>query len=201
MSIVCLYHILEKMVAVNTFETVEVRCSEGTNIRATILIEAIPPTTEVGTSQPSPQNTTDSIAANATALQAVTPDFDFLAPPLDKPIQITAAVVTLMYTLTKMGVQEKTADVPRSYFDPGPRWDASIIFPSEGPIRTRPPYMEYRWAIETIGQVMGFFQQRRRFANMYGRVIVDGVVLDEFLFQNGKPWDAEAPGNAGVATS
>ena len=201
MARVCLYHILEKMISLSTFKKVEVRCYENDDIKARIAIDASPAATEAGTSQLSPGNTTNSIAADDTTLKAVTPYFGFLTPPLDKPIPTPVAVVTLMYALTWMGAEDKTAVVPRSYIDPGPRWDASIIFPSEGPVRTRPPYMEWRWAIETIGKVIGFFLQRRRFANMYGLIRVDGVQLDEFLFTKGKPWNAEAPaGNAGVAT-
>ncbi|KAL8872990.1 MAG: hypothetical protein Q9174_001477 [Haloplaca sp. 1 TL-2023] len=204
MAAVCLYHILEKMVFLNIFEKAEVLCYEGNVIKATIVIDAFqrfPAATEADTSQLGSINTTNTITADDTTLKAVMPEFFFLTPPRDTPIPARVAIVTLMYTLTKMAVQDKTAIVPRCYFDPGPTWDASIIFPAEGPTRTQPPYMEYRWAIQTIGKVIDFFLHQRRFASMGGVVVVDGVELDTFLFQEGKPWNAEAPGNSTVATS
>ncbi len=54
-------------------------------------------------------------------------------------------------------------------------------------IRTRPPFFEYRWAIEAVRQMPGFLLQQRRFAELGIRVIVDGVRVGTALLEKGEP--------------
>ncbi|KAL8671473.1 MAG: hypothetical protein Q9168_004023 [Polycauliona sp. 1 TL-2023] len=139
-----------------------------------------------------PTNNNDNNNNNATTtldnLNAIIdPNFAYL--PDGSNLGLTLIFVTIIDALAKFARHKSDESLGRSYTDPGPQWDASLLITGDGPIRSRPPYMEYRWMILSLRRAPRFMVQRRRFAELVVGVEVDGVVLGTALLQKGKPWD------------
>ena len=74
--------------------------------------------------------------------------------------------------------------------DPGPHWDASIIYPAGAghrPTRWQPPFMKYRYALMSMKPALLFMLQHRRFAELAFVFVVDGVRLGDAVLIKGKP--------------
>ena len=61
-------------------------------------------------------------------------------------------------------------------------------------IRTRPPFFEYRWLIETLRQLPGFLIQQSRFAETSIGIVVDGVHVGNGVLE--KPGVRRSSGEA-----
>ena len=53
--------------------------------------------------------------------------------------------------------------------------------------RTRPPFFEYRWLIESLRQLPAFLLQQGRFAEISMGIVVDGVHVGNGLLEKAVP--------------
>ncbi|KAF6222301.1 hypothetical protein HO133_001387 [Letharia lupina] len=124
---------------------------------------------------------------NDTLLEAVTPRFYFRPDSQSLPTpNVFGTVITVLLAFAYV----PNTDPLEAYtvVRTGAEWDVSMLFESTL-IRTRPPYFEYRWAIETVRQMPGFLLQQGRFAELIIGVIVDGVHVGNALLVKGEPND------------
>lgn len=131
---------------------------------------------------------------NDTLLAAVTPAFSFRADSQTLPIP-NVFVITIA-VLTAFAYYPKTDPVSTwSVVGTGPEWNTSMLFEPYS-IRARPPFFEYRWAIETVRQMPGFLLQQGRFAELSIGIIIDGVHVGNALLAKGEPghFEGEAAG-------
>ena len=143
---------------------------------------ALAPTAESsgGSVNPSSPITT----TNDTILAAVTPSFYFRAD--SQTLSIPCVFVTTMAVLTAFAYKPNTDPVETwAIVRTEPEWDTSMLF-EPYLIRARPPFFEYRWAIETVRQMPGFLLQQGRFAELSIGVIVDGVHVGNALLEKGE---------------
>lgn len=133
---------------------------------------------------------------NDTLLAAVTPGFYFHEN--SQTLSIPSVFFTTITVLTAFAYYPNTDPVETwAIVRTGPEWDTSMLFEPYS-IRTRPPFFEYRWAIEAVRQMPGFLLQQRRFAELGIRVIVDGVRVGTALLEKGEPENLGAKAGGAV---
>ena len=122
---------------------------------------------------------------NATLLEAVTPVFFFSSD--SQTLTIPGVFVTLIFALKGFAFRPNT-DTVQTYtvIHPAEEGDASMVF-EPYQIRTRPPYFEYRWLIETLRQMPAFLLQQGRFAELSIGIFVDGVHVGNGVLEKPKP--------------
>ncbi|KAL8728664.1 MAG: hypothetical protein Q9166_005228 [cf. Caloplaca sp. 2 TL-2023] len=128
----------------------------------------------------------------------------FFYIPSAKDLPAAVVFITIMNAIMGFSRYTKTNIIPRCYTDPGPEWDASIVFPDDGPQppRTPPPYLEYRHGIVALNQAPRYMVQHHRFAELTMIFRVDNMYVGHAMLLKGKPGQAVAPKlGAGVATS
>lgn len=87
------------------------------------------------------------------------------------------------------------------YTDPGPRWDASMVFPDTSrPLRRQPPYLEYRYVIYSMRLALIYMFECGRIAELGITFRIDGVFLGTALLIKGKP-DRETGGTLDKVTT
>ncbi|KAI4232877.1 MAG: hypothetical protein L6R40_007281 [Gallowayella cf. fulva] len=129
-------------------------------------------------------------------LKAVQPQFAYLnrAERLDMRL----AFVTIMHAIMSSSRFSGTDIVSPSFTDPSHEWDASVVFPSDGPERTEPPFFEYRYVIQTLRQAPRYMLRHKWFAQLAMLVHVDGHYLGNALLMKGKPPQPTARSRAPV---
>ncbi|KAL8815155.1 MAG: hypothetical protein Q9223_005682 [Gallowayella weberi] len=132
-------------------------------------------------------NTTESNVAVSDTLK---PRFYYIRLP--ESLDYNSAMITLMYSIMYFSRLDKKGLIPRTYTDPGPNWDASVIFPGDGPAPPRdpPPFLECAWVIGTLKMVPDYMIQQRKFAELGIEFRVNDVNLGHALLQKGKPFGA-----------
>ncbi|CAF9942585.1 MAG: hypothetical protein ALECFALPRED_009828 [Alectoria fallacina] len=122
-------------------------------------------------------------SANDTLLEAVTPLFGFRPDSENLPIlnvfYLTIKVLTAFAPIPNTDTVETYTVV-----DLDGEWQSYMLFEPFS-IRARPPFFEYRWAIETVRQIPGFCLQQGRFAEIGIHVVVDGVHVGTGLMGKG----------------
>ncbi|KAL8691750.1 MAG: hypothetical protein Q9218_003099 [Villophora microphyllina] len=202
----CIYYGIEDMVRKRKYKEAELDCYwDNVEIARVVINDPITTTSNTVASNsfaiPTVNNTTDALSQiDDPIVKAVRPRFGYF--PDGIIIDIPTACLTVMYSLAKFSRQRATDAVPRCSTDPGPEWNACMVFPADGPIRTRPPFLEYRWVIESIRQIPEWMKRHGRFANLAISFWVDGINLGGGILVKGKPWQAtQLLTGANVATS
>jgi len=75
----------------------------------------------------------------------------------------------------------------RCFTDPGPQWDASMVFSGATSVRTEPPFLQYQWVIKTLLRLLRYMFLRGRFAEIGMDFKVDNVMLVNAILRAGKP--------------
>ena len=128
---------------------------------------------------------TTTITNNVTLLEAVTPVFFF--SPDSQILTIPGVFITLILALKECAFRPNTDTVPTyTVIQAVEEGDASMVF-EPYQIRTRPPFFEYRWLIETLRQLPGFLIQQSRFAELSIGIVVDGVHVGNGVVEKAKP--------------
>lgn len=136
-------------------------------------------------------------SANDTLLEAVTPVFLF--GPDSKNLPILNIFYLVLKVLTAFARFPNTDTLGRyTVVETGSVWDVYMIFEPSA-IRARPPYFEFRWAIETVRQIPGFCLQQGRFAELDIGVVVDYVLVGHGGMDKGKPEDLVSEAGGTVA--
>ncbi|KAL8727970.1 MAG: hypothetical protein Q9166_005735 [cf. Caloplaca sp. 2 TL-2023] len=185
----CIYYGIEDIAKHRQYTEVSFSCQWDNVEVATIDIGRSSakqhPNAAVSSSAANTMNSSDQLLA------ALQPEFWYL--PTGRNIDTVTAFITIMNALMGFIYQSNTDVVPRSFTDAGPEWDACLVFPADGPIRTRPPFLEYRWVIGTLRQASRFMLKNRRFATLGMIIRVDGIFLGIGLLKEGRPDQATAP--------
>lgn len=115
------------------------------------------------------------------------PRFFYLANA--KNIDLATAFVTAMNAIRTFSSRGSTEVVAGYiYTDPGPQWDASIVFPdAHRPVRRLPPYLEYRYVIFSKRLALIYMFEHRRIAELGITFRIDDVYLGSALLIKGKP--------------
>ena len=123
---------------------------------------------------------------NVTLLDAVvTPIFVFDAD--SETLTIPGVFITSILALKGFAFRPNTDIVPTyTGIAPVEEGDASMVFELYQ-IRTRPPFLEYRWLIEAVRQLPAFLVQQSRFAETGIGIFVDGVHVGDGLLQKFRP--------------
>ncbi|KAL8852073.1 MAG: hypothetical protein Q9221_003003 [Calogaya cf. arnoldii] len=119
-------------------------------------------------------------------------------------IDITSAFITAMNAIRLFSPRGSSEVLTGSInADPGPQWDSSILFPSEGrPVRIVPPFFEYRYVIFSMRLAIVYMFEHGRFAELGITYRVDGIIVGSAILIKGKPAsDSIRMLNAGVATA
>ncbi|KAL8724617.1 MAG: hypothetical protein Q9166_007849 [cf. Caloplaca sp. 2 TL-2023] len=194
----CIYYGIEDIIRQLVYKEVTILCEWNDIEMVEVSIRAASPSTDSANAASTP-NTTKSTMSLLDTLQ---PHFFYVRDA--ETLDYTVAMITIMYSITFLSRLSKTAVVPQTYTDPGPHWDASILFPGDGP---RPPsdqphFLEYRWVIGTLRLVPNFMIRNRRFAELGIAFDVDNVYLGSALLQKGKPHqDILSEANTTAATA
>ncbi|KAL9599261.1 MAG: hypothetical protein Q9219_003963 [cf. Caloplaca sp. 3 TL-2023] len=184
----CIFYGFVEVVRQKRYKEVEVDCKLNETVLAVVNI-GHDFTASTASSSPSPLDAANNslLLPAAAPLQAATPEYHYLTPA--RPIPIPLAFITAVNALARFASHPSTSVVPRCYTDPGPEFDACMVFPADGPSRPRPPFLEYRWAVAAVKGTVGFMRAQRRWAECGGRVVVDGVDVGRWILERGKPWD------------
>ena len=92
---------------------------------------------------------------------------------------ITEVFITIYAALEYMAHFPSTEEVVRFQVWPdGEETTIGILEHTDAPT-VRPPFLEYQWAILSIGQLPGYMLQQRRFTEVIIEIAVDGVPLGE----------------------
>lgn len=194
----CLYYGTVDMIKHQEYKVVTFSCLWDNVEVAVVYIDGTPPSTAQLPGDTAMSNTTDTVTDPQ--LNALQPNFFFIDNA--KTLGIPLSFVTIMNALKSFFHYGSTEIVPRCFTNPGPEWDASILFFGDGPVRTRPPFLEYRYVIETLRQAPEFMWRSRKFAELGIGFNVDGVPLGAALLMKGKPHQsAEMGRKASVATA
>ncbi|KAL8721555.1 MAG: hypothetical protein Q9181_007684, partial [Wetmoreana brouardii] len=178
----CIYYGMVEVVQQRKYEAVELTCSWfNVDVMEVFITNPNAPTTTAhNATEPSESlsatNTTTDAAATADAmLNALRPRFWYFDH--GHILNIPVTFINIMYALARFSKQSATDIVPRCYTDPGPEWEGSMVFPADGPIRSRPPYLEYRYVIQTLRQIPAWMLQHGKFAELAMSFWVDGIHL------------------------
>ncbi|KAL8888499.1 MAG: hypothetical protein Q9215_004065 [Flavoplaca cf. flavocitrina] len=146
---------------------------------------------------PSPLDSTEILT------EAIQPQFFYVED--SQPIPATIAFITTMNAIKRFSLKgPNKVMVGDLVTDPGPQWDASIIYPAGSgrrPIRRQPPFLKYRYALMSMKPALLFMLHHRRFAELAFLFVVDGVRLGDALLIKGKPDRMANPVEPGVATA
>ncbi|KAI4100426.1 MAG: hypothetical protein LQ339_005487 [Xanthoria mediterranea] len=119
-----------------------------------------------------------------------------------KNIDLATAFITAMNSIRSFSPRGHTEVLTGYiYTDPGPRWDASMVFPDTSrPLRRQPPYLEYRYVIYSMRLALIYMFERGRIAELGITFRIDGVFLGSALLIKGKP-DRETGGTLDKITA
>ncbi|KAL8782623.1 MAG: hypothetical protein Q9213_005210 [Squamulea squamosa] len=113
-----------------------------------------------------------TLNASTAQLGALTPRFVFLQRSETFTVE---DVFIVALAVLKEFAYKPNEDPVGTYTYVRANWSpASMLFEPIS-IRTRPPYFEYRWAIETIPKMLAFLVRARSFADLGIAIIVDDV--------------------------
>lgn len=130
-------------------------------------------------------------ATNDTLLAAVV-DPHFVFTPESRNIRISSVFATIFTVLSAFAFRPNTDVIPAyTIVRTGPEWDTCMLFDAST-IRARPPYFEFRWAIETVRQMPVYLLQQRRMAELSIGINVDGVRVGNALLEKGELVNLEA---------
>ncbi|KAL8706991.1 MAG: hypothetical protein Q9201_000039 [Fulgogasparrea decipioides] len=202
----CIYSGMLDVIRKRKYKTVQLTCAwDMVDIMEVFITNPTTAATASNATEPgdplSATNTTTDAAATTAdpILNQLEPRFGYY--PYSRRLDVPLTFLTLMYTHVMFSKESATDIVPRCYTDPGPEWDACMIFPADGAIRTRPPYLEYRYVIQTLRQVPSWLIQHGRFAELAIAIWVDNIDLGGAVLLKGKPDQSVGPGlnNASVS--
>ncbi|KAL8770164.1 MAG: hypothetical protein Q9209_004006 [Squamulea sp. 1 TL-2023] len=114
------------------------------------------------------------------------------------------AFITIMNDIKTFSPRDSAEVLPRSiYTDPGPEWDASILFTANGlPICRQPPFLQYYHVMICLREALKFMLHRGRVAELGFHIGVDDALLGSALLVKGKPNpDAARTLNVSLATA
>ncbi|KAL8801763.1 MAG: hypothetical protein Q9182_004235 [Xanthomendoza sp. 2 TL-2023] len=178
----CIYYGMEDMIRHRQFQECTFAC-ELDNVEVAVVNIWNESSTPEAVKEPSMTKTTN---LTQSLLNDLRPHFRYLDRGADISIYVT--FVTVMYSIMAFSSFRGADVVPSCHTDPGPAWEASIIFPGDGPRRRRPPFFEYRYAIDTLNLALHYMLGNARFAELGLYVSVDGEYLGRALLFKGKPW-------------
>ncbi|KAL8948123.1 MAG: hypothetical protein Q9222_005660 [Ikaeria aurantiellina] len=180
-AVLCLYHLMADSVTRRFFKQAQVSCVWDNVEVATIWVKKYTPNVP---SVPSTVATANPVSA------AVQPRFSYLVDAEGNAIIVV--FVTVMDAMKWFAKYSDTAIVPRCYTSPGPGWNSGIFFPGTQAPRTEPPYLEYRWVIESLKRVPAFMLQNGRSAELTIDFRVDDTALGSALLSRKTPVQAAA---------
>ncbi|KAL8676076.1 MAG: hypothetical protein Q9186_007371 [Xanthomendoza sp. 1 TL-2023] len=178
----CIYHGLEDMIRHRQFQECTIAC-ELDHVEVAIV--------NIWNTSSTPEAAKDSSMIETTNLtgtflQALEPRYEYLDRGAD--INIAVAFVTVMYGIMTLSTFRSSDTVPPCHTTPGLPWDASIVFPGDGPRRWWPPFFEYRYAIDTLNLALHYMLRHGKFAELRISISVDGDYLGRALLMKGRPW-------------
>ncbi|KAL8785770.1 MAG: hypothetical protein Q9213_003148 [Squamulea squamosa] len=184
----CIYYGVEQVIRRQAYQEITISCAWNDVEMVRVIIRTVSSDIRKVTTA-SGSNTTEPTSAVFNTLR---PRFFYVRNAL--ALDYSIVMITLMYSIMYLSRLSKTAVVPQTYADPGPHWDACIIFPGDGPSPSRdhPPFLECRWVIESLSMIPNFMIQQRRFAELGIAFQVDNKILGSGLLQKGKPYETTA---------
>ncbi|KAI4211764.1 MAG: hypothetical protein LQ349_009395 [Xanthoria aureola] len=119
-----------------------------------------------------------------------------------KNMDMATAFITAMNSIRSFSPRGHTEVLTGYiYTDPGPRWDASMVFPDTSrPLRRQPPYLEYRYVIYSMRLALIYMFEHGRIAELGITFRIDDVFLGSALLIKGKP-DREPGGRLDKVTA
>ncbi|KAL9033103.1 MAG: hypothetical protein Q9180_006129 [Flavoplaca navasiana] len=178
----CIYYGVADMAEYNEFVEAKFECLwDNVNV-ADVHVRKKTPGTAVDTTA-SPLDSTEILT------EAIQPQFSYIED--SQPIPTIIAFITAMNAIKAFSLKGPNEVMIGSLLtDPGPHWDASIIYPAGSrhrPIRRQPPFLKYRYALMSMRPALLFMLHHRRFAELAFTFVVDGVSLGDALLIKGKP--------------
>ncbi|KAI4272227.1 MAG: hypothetical protein LQ337_005451 [Flavoplaca oasis] len=182
LATLCIYYGVANMAEYNEFVEAKFECLwDNVNV-ADVHVRRKRPGPAVDIT-PSPIDSTEILT------EAIQTQFSYIED--SQPIPTIIAFITAMNAIKSFSLKGPNEIMIGSLFtDPGPHWDASIIYPDGSghrPIRRQPPFLKYRYALMSMRPALLFMLQHRRFAEIVFLFIVDGVRLGDALLIKGKP--------------
>lgn len=142
----CIYHGMEDSIEHQRYREVTFSCKWDNIEVARVDIDKAIRSLQEGTANSGnlTRPKTDT-ATTSFPLKAIAPRFIPYAH--GHKLAIDAVFMTLMNAFLRFSSERKTDLVPSSIIDAGLRWGACFVFHGGGPVRTQPPYLDYRVAI------------------------------------------------------
>ncbi|KAL8800268.1 MAG: hypothetical protein Q9182_005292 [Xanthomendoza sp. 2 TL-2023] len=179
----CIYHGIEDVLRKKLYVEVDIICHWNVDEIVGVSIRD----SSSRAASVSASNTTQSNVNVSDTLQS---SFFYVSDGM--ALDYNSAMITLMYSIMYLSRLDKREMVPRTYTDPGPHWDASIVFPGDGPQPPKdpPPFLECGWVIGTLKMAPDYMIQQRKFAELAIKFRANNVDLGHALLQKGKPFQA-----------
>ena len=175
-AINCINEAIYYIVTHTWFKEAEVDCRWEDVVTAQVLFEAVEGTgsiTDVDiTTSPTPVNATPP------SLNALEARFHF--PPDSQSLTIWEVYIIVMQALTSMAQYPSTDAVPQFFVVKARARaisNANMQFVEVGARRTRPPFFEYRCAINTVRQIPAWMRSQGRFGEIGMAIAVDRIDL------------------------
>lgn len=181
----CLYKGMEDVISKQRWTKVMFGCYLDNIEVAAVTIDHGPQRAQK-LSVPGDQSISNATNVTYPSLNALTPTFHYTEG--GEILSYSLVYMTLMNAILAFSYFSRT-DVLRKncYTDPGPRWDAHILFSPEESERTEPPFLEYQWIIRTLIRSPRYMLQRGRFGEFNVDFGVDDVLLGNAALEKGKP--------------
>ncbi|KAL8870431.1 MAG: hypothetical protein Q9174_003528 [Haloplaca sp. 1 TL-2023] len=120
-------------------------------------------------------------------------------------IDVKTVFITIMNAIKSLSLEGPTKVMTGLlHTDPGPQWDASIIYPdgpTHRPTRRQPPFLKYRYVVASMKPAQEYMVQHRRYAELIFKFVVDGVYIGDALLIKGKPDRLASRNESSVATA
>ncbi len=207
-AVLCIYWGMETVVSNRNYKNAEIDCFwdnvvvaqvrfEQPGYYSSATVETNSPISSLGvTAEPTVSNgTTPGLTAGNSTLNsptALNTSLDarvnsiFYFRSDSQTLSLTDVFIITMATLKNVASFPSTDAVTSFTSGAGSAYDLYFAFASGETIRTRPPFYEYRWIIETVRQIPAWMLSQRRFAEISIGILVDDVHLGSAVLEKGE---------------
>ncbi|KAL8768077.1 MAG: hypothetical protein Q9209_005620 [Squamulea sp. 1 TL-2023] len=179
-ALLCIFQSIAYTAHLRQYRNSETDCHWDNKLVARIYVERQSQSPDTNILSLTRESSGASPTTNTSTVQsgAVTPRFAFSQ---GSQLFTVENVFIVALAVLKEFAYKPNEDPVRTYTYVKTEWSPAFMLFEPESIRSRPPYFEYRWAIETIPKMLAFLVRARRFADLSIAIIVDKVYVGNAL--------------------